>query len=175
MRTRQQDHRHDSVTDGGEAALPRRGSHNIHADQDYFFLSPYNIQDRRTDYSKIILIFYYNIKQEVLGIINRLFSFDTTRTAQKTTPPTILRCRGDVFTELLPSNDRGIHRQTHRLSFDKTQTAQKMTRPTILLLLHIIVTAGTCLPSRYLPKKGWIHFTERLPSIDRRDTHRHID
>jgi hypothetical protein len=28
-----------------------------------------------------------------------------------------------VFTELLPSNDRGIHRQTHRLSFDKTKTA----------------------------------------------------
>jgi hypothetical protein len=45
---------------------------------------------------------------------NRLLSFDTTRTAQKTTPPTILRVRRNVFTELLPVNDRGLHRQTHR-------------------------------------------------------------
>jgi hypothetical protein len=42
----------------------------------------------------------------------RLLSFHTTRTAQKTTYPTILHCRGNVFTELLPSNDSGIHRQT---------------------------------------------------------------
>jgi hypothetical protein len=70
------------------------------------------------------------LEQEVLEITNRLLSFDTTRTVQKT-PPTILRCRGNVFTELLPSNDRGIHRQTHRLSFDKTRTVQKMRRPTI--------------------------------------------
>jgi hypothetical protein len=39
----------------------------------------------------------------------RLLSFDATGIAQKTAPPTILRCRGNVFTELLPSNDRGIH------------------------------------------------------------------
>jgi hypothetical protein len=37
--------------------------------------------------------------------------FKKTRTAYKTPPP-ILRCRGNVFTKPLPSNDRGIH--THR-------------------------------------------------------------
>jgi hypothetical protein len=49
-------------------------------------------------------------QQKVLRRTNRLFSFDTTRTAKKTTPPTILRCNGNVFTEPLPSNDR---RDTH--------------------------------------------------------------
>jgi hypothetical protein len=44
---------------------------------------------------------------QVLGRTNRLLSFDTTRAAQKTTRPTILRYRGNVFTEPLPSNDRG--------------------------------------------------------------------
>jgi hypothetical protein len=44
-----------------------------------------------------------------------LLSFDTTWTAQKTTPPTILRYRGNVFTDPLPSNDKG-DTQTHRLS-----------------------------------------------------------
>jgi hypothetical protein len=29
------------------------------------------------------------------------------------TPPTILHCRGNIFTEFMPSKDRGIHRQTH--------------------------------------------------------------
>jgi hypothetical protein len=47
-------------------------------------------------------------KQEVLGRTNRLLSYETTRTPKKTTPPTILRCCGNVFTELLPSNDKGI-------------------------------------------------------------------
>jgi hypothetical protein len=37
--------------------------------------------------------------------MNRLLSFDTT-------PPTTLRCRGNVFIEPLLSNDRGIHRPT---------------------------------------------------------------
>jgi hypothetical protein len=45
---------------------------------------------------------------------NRLLSFYTTHTTEKTMPPTILRCRGKVFTELLPSNDRRIHRRTRR-------------------------------------------------------------
>jgi hypothetical protein len=56
----------------------------------------------------------YQKKQEVMGRINSLLPFHTTRTALKTTPPTILRCRGDVLTEPLPSNER-IHIQTHRL------------------------------------------------------------
>jgi hypothetical protein len=50
-------------------------------------------------------------KQEVLGRTNRQLSFDTTMVAQITTPP-IIRSRGNVFTELLPGNDRGIHKQT---------------------------------------------------------------
>jgi hypothetical protein len=49
------------------------------------------------------------MKQEVPGRTNRQLSFDMTQTAQKTTPRTILRCRGDVFTELLCSNERRTH------------------------------------------------------------------
>jgi hypothetical protein len=63
-------------------------------------------------------------------------------TAQKTMPPTILRCRTNVFTELLPSNNKGIHRKTHTL-----------TRPTIILLLRVFAAAGTCLPSCCLAMK----------------------
>jgi hypothetical protein len=44
-------------------------------------------------------------KQEVLGRTNHLLSLDTTPTTYKTTPPTILCCYGNVFTELLPGND----------------------------------------------------------------------
>jgi hypothetical protein len=54
---------------------------------------------------------------------NRLLSCDKTRTPQKTTRPTIvvcacIRCCGNIFTEPLPSNDRVIHIQTHRLVGD---------------------------------------------------------
>jgi hypothetical protein len=35
----------------------------------------------------------------------QLLFFDTTRTAKKMTPPTILPCSENVFTEPLPSND----------------------------------------------------------------------
>jgi hypothetical protein len=49
-------------------------------------------------------------KQEVLERPNRLLSYNTTWSAQKTPPPTVLHCRGNVFTELFPSNDIGIHR-----------------------------------------------------------------
>jgi hypothetical protein len=47
----------------------------------------------------------------------------------------------------------------------------KMMRPTIILLLHVFVTLGTCLPSRCLAMKRGIHFIEPLPNNDRRDTH----
>jgi hypothetical protein len=47
-------------------------------------------------------------KRQVLRTINLLLSFDTTWTAYKTKPPTILPCSGNVFTELLPSNKRGV-------------------------------------------------------------------
>jgi hypothetical protein len=57
--------------------------------------------------------------EKVLGITNRLLSFDTTLAAWKATGPKTLlllciRCRGNVFTEPLPSKNR-IHIQAHRL------------------------------------------------------------
>jgi hypothetical protein len=51
-------------------------------------------------------------EQEVLGRTNRLLSFETTRTAQKVTPPTILLLLR-VFSS--PSNDMWMHIQTLRL------------------------------------------------------------
>jgi hypothetical protein len=95
--------------------------------------------------------------KEVAGRTNSLLSFDKKRVAWKTTRPTILLCRGNVFTELLPTNDRGIHRQIHRLLFGKTRTAQKLTRPTALPFLRVFLAAGTCLPSSYLAIKGGIY------------------
>jgi hypothetical protein len=83
------------------------------------------------------------IKQGVLGRTNRLISFDTTRTAYKTSPSIILLCCGNAFTELLPSNDMGIHKQTHA-SYNSSIVA--------------------CI--RY---HGNV-FTEPFPSNDRRDT-----
>jgi hypothetical protein len=65
----------------------------------------------------VLGIFHPNfpiLKQEVLERTDSLLSFDTTWTAQKTVSQTILRCRGNVFTEPLPSNDRR-DTQTHRL------------------------------------------------------------
>jgi hypothetical protein len=46
------------------------------------------------------------------------------------------------------------------------------TNLTILLPLRVFVAARTCLPNRCLAKKRRKHFTEPLPSNDRRDTHR---
>jgi hypothetical protein len=65
-----------------------------------------------------------------------------------------------MFTELLPNNYKGIHRQTHR-----------HTRPTVLLMLHVFITMEASLLSLCLATKGGIHFTEPLHSNDRRDTH----
>jgi hypothetical protein len=45
-------------------------------------------------------------QHKILGRTTRLLSFDTTRTTKKTALPTILRCKRNVFTEPLPSNDR---------------------------------------------------------------------
>jgi hypothetical protein len=47
------------------------------------------------------------IQCKLSHLIFSLHSFDTTRTAYKTTPPIILHCRGNVFTELVPGNDSG--------------------------------------------------------------------
>jgi hypothetical protein len=47
------------------------------------------------------------------------------------------RCRGNVFTEPLPSNNKGLHGQTHRHSFDTKRTSEKKTCPKIPLLLRV--------------------------------------
>jgi hypothetical protein len=61
--------------------------------------------------------------------------------------PTILHCCGNVFTELLPSNNRGIHRLTD-------------TCTTVLIFLRVFFAAGMCLLSRCLATIGVIHFIE---------------
>jgi hypothetical protein len=63
----------------------------------------------------------------------------------------------------------GAYRQTNKLSFDKDRTENDTSNNSSTVALF--VATGTCLPSRCLAKKGRIHFTERLPSNDRRDTH----
>jgi hypothetical protein len=98
-----------------------------------------NVVVMRNAESVLNLQVLHKWKQEILGRINRLLSFEVTESSQKMTPPTILRCSGNVFTELLPSNSTVIHRQTHRY-----------TPPTILLVLRAFLAAGTCLPSRCL-------------------------
>jgi hypothetical protein len=50
------------------------------------------------------------------------------------------------------------------------KTAKKMMDPTILLLLCVLVATRTCLLSSCLATKGWIHFTEPLPSNSMRNT-----
>jgi hypothetical protein len=102
---------------------------------------------------------WYNVTRSS-GRTNRLlFPLIRHGTPQKTTPLTILNCRGNVLTQLLPSNERDIHRQTHRQE--------------ILLLLRVFVATGKSLPSRCLAMKGGIHFTKPLPSNYRKDTHTH--
>jgi hypothetical protein len=65
------------------------------------------------------------LKEEVLGRTNSPFSFYITWPAQRATPPTILRCSRNMFTEPLLSNDTGTHTETHRISFNTTRTVQK--------------------------------------------------
>jgi hypothetical protein len=57
----------------------------------------------------------YIIKQEVLGRMNLLLSFDTKWTAWFLCCCMCIRFHGNVFTESWPSNRRGIYMQTHRL------------------------------------------------------------
>jgi hypothetical protein len=94
-----------------------------------------------------------------LGRTNRLFSFDMTRTAYKITLPIVVRCRGNVSIEFLPSNHRTIQRHTHS---------------TILVLLRVIVTAELSSPSRCLAMKGGIYFTDPLASNHLKDIYRDI-
>jgi hypothetical protein len=104
-----------------------------------------------------------SVQQEVLRRTNRLLPSDTTWTAQTTKPQTILRCRGNVFTETLPCNDTWIRRQNHRLSFYTRRTAQKTTRSNNSSIVACIDCRGKA-------------FTEPLPRGDRRGyTHRHTE
>jgi hypothetical protein len=68
----------------------------------------------------------------------------------RTTRPTILRYRGNVFTELLRSNDKGIHRYTPE-SHTKRRVQQ------FFYCLRVFDAAGTCLLSRCLATIGDTH------------------
>jgi hypothetical protein len=59
---------------------------------------------------------YLNVSKQIANKLGNLKkTFLMTPTAKKTMPPTILlpfrniRCRSNAFTELLPSNDSGLH------------------------------------------------------------------
>lgn len=53
-----------------------------------------------------------------------LLSFHMTRTALKSTLISVRRCLRKVINQPLPSNDKEIHRQTHRFSFDMTRVTE---------------------------------------------------
>jgi hypothetical protein len=69
-------------------------------------------------------------------------------------------CCGKIFIEPLPSNDRGMHKRTHRHK-----------RPTYIQFLRVFIAVGTCLLSRCLGMKRGICSTEPLRSNERRDTY----
>jgi hypothetical protein len=74
----------------------------------FFQLSTFDLSSGNSFYMRFVVDI---LIQEVL------LSFDTTRTASKTTRPTILRCRGNVFTEPFAyQRQRGgyIYRHTDR-------------------------------------------------------------
>jgi hypothetical protein len=80
------------------------------------------MQNRFIPHATILQYTYSLLIQSTKQEKTCLRSFDTTRTAEKTRPPVILLCRGNMFTDLLPSNGKGIHRQTHTFSFDMNVT-----------------------------------------------------
>jgi hypothetical protein len=83
------------------------------------------------------------------------------------TPPTILHCHREVFTEPRPSSNRVIYIETHRLSSDRTRAAQRTNRPTILLFFHEFIAAGTCLPSHCVAMiEGNMHTTTQTKGRD---------
>jgi hypothetical protein len=72
-----------------------------------------------------------------------------TWTARETTPPKLLHRRSNVFTKLLPSNDREIDPQTHVSDHSS--------------VVACILSRGKNLLSRCLAAKGGIHIqTHRL-------------
>jgi hypothetical protein len=95
---------------------------------------------------------------EDLGRPKLLLSFDTIWTAKKTTPVTIVPCRVNVFTEPLPSNDRGIYtdKQTHSSNNS--------------YIVARILCGGNVFTKPLPSNKRGIHFIEHFPN-DRRDTY----
>jgi hypothetical protein len=75
----------------------------------------------------------------------------------------IHRCRKNVFAELLPSNDTGIHKDKHIFSFEKTLNAQKLRDQNVLYCCSIFIAAGTCLTSRCFGTIGGLHIRTRRP------------
>jgi hypothetical protein len=60
----------------------------------------------------------FRTHKQVLGRTTHLLSFDTILTAHKATSPSILLLLVQSlqrFTKPLPSNDMGLHTQTHRM------------------------------------------------------------
>jgi hypothetical protein len=95
------------------------------------------------------------ILQKVLRRTNRLLCCNATETVYKTTPPTILRCRGNLFTEPLHRNDRGIH--GHTVSPSTRHGPYRKRR-----LQQFLVAARTCLPGRCLATIREDTHTDRL-------------
>jgi hypothetical protein len=84
-----------------------------------FFLGSFGESGRIVYHNPTLLFLPY--KQEILGRTKRLLSFDTAEPHRKPRIQQFLYCcvyilcRGNVFTEPLPINDRGIHIQSHRV------------------------------------------------------------
>jgi hypothetical protein len=102
-------------------------------------------------YNEISNFSSINIRVTVQGIANKKFweeliaYFPSIKHGphRKRLPPTILRCHGNVLIEVLPSNDREVHRHTSPITF---------------VLSRVFVAAWMCLPSRCLAIKWGIHF-----------------
>jgi hypothetical protein len=109
----------------------------------------------------------FYMTEEVLGRTNRLHPFDTTQTAYKPRLPTTLRYRGNVFTELLPSNNRGC---TDKPTDTDRKESGVSNNSSIVACLFVAVV--TCLPTRCLAPNKEIHLTEPLSCNVRSDPHR---
>jgi hypothetical protein len=85
------------------------------------------------------------------------FSFDTTRTEYKTTPPTILRCRDNVSTELLPNKHKGGHTDPQTLlSYDKDRIENDASNNSSIVA-YVYVAAVTFLSNRCLAAYTYRH------------------
>jgi hypothetical protein len=117
-------------------------------------------------------------KQEVLGTINRLFSLTRQgprwkwRVQQFFYHCVCIRYRGNVSTELLPSNDRGSFTEPLPSSdgggiyfpWYDTGHIENNASNNSSIVVCVFVTAVTFPPSRFLATKGDFYRTEPLPS-----------